>query len=321
MIAPIRQRDGGDAAPGSDPRGQRMPTIAYQSFNSNSSATHGLASMAYQGFTRDTNAHVTGHGHQALVLPHNPHNLQDAYEGPAHLRPIETLTGPQSANAFGAQISLAYQNFYRAIGSMPDIMVVGEFDASDPDFGNLVGSANMTVTPHPAKKACQSFTAISQNRIAAKISPIRQGEGYVAYSVGDMTVVFVHVPNKVAAKAGDAQQFYRNVAQALGERGRTIDLFIGDTNQPSFGFSAQALNAAFDTGAYTNASGQSGIEKFDNWNVSEGGTNSTGTKMYDIAVYRSDVNKLTAGPVYISQSAGATTVTDHCGLAVRIERK
>jgi hypothetical protein len=298
-----------------------MPTIAYQSFNANSSSAHGLASIANQGFTRDTNAHATGKGHQALVLPHNPQNLQDAYEGPAHLRPIETLAGPQSVGAFGAQVSLAFQNFFRAIGAMPDIMVVGEFDASDPDYGNLLGGSNITITPHPAKKACQSFTAISQNPVASNIGAIRQGEGYVAYSVGAMTVVFVHVPNKVAAKAPDTQQFYRNVAQSLGERGKSIDLFIGDTNQPSFGFSAQALNAAFNTSAYVNASGQSGIDKFDNWNVQEGGTNSTGTKMYDIAVYRSDLVRLVAGPVYISQSSGATTVTDHCGLAVRIERK
>jgi hypothetical protein len=298
-----------------------MPTIAYQSFNANSSSTHGLASIAYQGFTRDTNAHATGHGHQALVLPHNPQNLQDAYEGPAHLRPIEALTGPQSVNAFGAQVSLAYQNFYRAIGAMPDIMVVGEFDASDPEFGNLLGGSNVTVTPHPAKKACQSFTAISQNPVASGISPIKQGEGFVAYSVGTMVVVFVHVPNKVAAKAPDTQQFYRNIAQALGEKGKSIALFIGDTNQPSSGYSAQALNAAFGTDAYVNASGKSGIGKVDNWNVQEGGTNSTGTKMYDIAVYRSDLVNLVAGPVYISQSSGATTVTDHCGLAVRIDRR
>lgn len=298
-----------------------MPVIAYQSFNANSSATHGLASIAYQGFTRDTNAHATGQGHQALVLPHNPQNLQDAYEGPAHLRPIEALTGPQSVNAFGAQISLAYQNFYRAIGAMPDVMVVGEFDASDPDFGNLLGGSSMTITPHPAKKACQSFTAISQNPIASGIKPLKQGEGYVAYSIGTMVVVFVHVPNKVAAQALSAQQFYHNIAQALGEKGKTIDLFIGDTNQPNLGFSAKALNAAFGTDAYVNASGSSGITKLDNWNVQEGGTNSVGTKMYDIAVYRSDVVSLVAGPVYISQSSGATTVTDHCGLAVRIERK
>jgi hypothetical protein len=204
---------------------------------------------------------------------------------------------------------------------MPDIMVVGEFDASDPDFGNLLGGSNITVTPHPAKKACQSFTAISQNRVAANIRPLTQGEGYVAYAVGTMVVVFVHVPNKVAAKSADAQQFYRNIAHALGEKGKVIDLFIGDTNQPSFGFSAQALNMAFGTDAYVNASGKSGITKFDNWNVQEGGTNSVGTKMYDIAVYRSDMVDLLAGPAYISQSSAAVTVTDHCGLALRIERK
>ena len=298
-----------------------MPIIAYQSLNANSSTSHGLASMSFQRFTRDANAHATGGGHQALVLPHEPTNLQDAYHGPAHLRPVESLTGGQPASAFGAQVSLAYQNFYRAIGAMPDLMVVGEFDASHPDFSGMLGGSGMTVTAHPARKACQSFSAISQNAVASNIGFLGGGEGYVAYSVGDLVVVFVHVPNRIATSAHETQQFYLNIAHSLGARGKYIDLIIGDTNQPRFNFSAEVLNLAFGTTAYVNASSQSGISKFDNWNVTEGGTNSVGTKMYDVAVYRSDIDQLTGGPIYISQSSGAVTVTDHCGLAVGIARK
>ena len=51
------------------------------------------------------------------------------------------------------------------------------------------------------------------------------------------------------------------------------------------------------------------------------GFNSVATKMYDIAVYRSDTVVLKQATAYLSQSSGGVTVTDHCGLAVEIERK
>lgn len=298
-----------------------MPTIAYQSLNANASSTHGLASISNQKFTKDTNAYVTGQGHQALVLPHDSMELSTPIEGPAHLRPIEVLVSKHTVHAFGAQVSLAFQNFYRAMKDMPDLMVIGELDTSHPDFASMLGGSKIEVTAHPAKKACQSFTAISQTEVASNISFLLNGEGFVAYSVGDLVVVFVHVPNRIATSKAETQQFYLNIAHTLGAKAKYIDLIIGDTNQPSFNFSAEVLNLAFGTDAYKNASSQSGITKSDNWNVEEKGTNSTGTKMYDVAVYRSDINELTAGPIYISQSSGAVTVTDHCGLAVTIKRK
>ncbi|HEY4251403.1 MAG TPA: hypothetical protein VGM87_09380 [Roseomonas sp.] len=298
-----------------------MPTIAYQSFNANSSSTHGLASISSQNFTRQTNAHATGQGHQALVLPHISGHLTSPVEGPAHLRPVESLSGPQTVTTFGAQVSLAFQNFYRSLGSMPDIMVVGELDTSHPDFTGMVGGTGVSTTAHPSKKACQSFTAISQNAVASGISFLDSGEGYVVYAVGALVVVFVHVPNRIATKSDQTAQFYLDIAGSLGGKAKYIDLIIGDTNQPSFNFSAQVLNQAFNTNAYVNASSQANVSRYDSWNVPAGGTNSVGTKVYDIAVYRSDINILRHSPVYISQSAGAVTVTDHCGLALSIERK
>lgn len=298
-----------------------MPTIAYQSFNANASSTHGLASISNQRFTKQTNAYVTDKGDQALVLPHNPAHLTSPFHGPAELRPIEVLADPHTVNAFGAQVSLAFQNFYRAIQSMPDMMVIGEFDSSHPDFASMISGSDINITSHPAKRACQSFTAISQSAVASSIDFLQSGEGYVAYSIGGLVVVFVHVPNRVASSATGTEQFYLNIAHSLGAKAKYIDLIIGDTNQPRFNFSAEALNLAFGTKAYVNAGSQAGIVKADNWNVRESGTNSVGTKMYDIAVYRSDINTITAGPIYISQSSSAVTVTDHCGLAVNIARK
>ena len=117
-----------------------MPTIAYQSFNANSSSNHSLAATSLQRFTRDTNAHVTGQDHKALVLPTVPKEggITSPVYGPAHLKPIERLGSTQAVSVFGAQIALLWQNFYRQFGGMPDIMVCGEMDMSHPDFTGLV---------------------------------------------------------------------------------------------------------------------------------------------------------------------------------------
>jgi hypothetical protein len=298
-----------------------MPLIAYQSFNANSSSNHGLAATSLQRFTRETNAYVTKQGHQALVLPSDSGNLGTAIEGPAHLKPIEVLGSSQTINVFGTQISLLWQNFYREFGAMPDIMVCGEMDTSHPDFTGMVSDPNVTLEPIPAKKACQSFTAISQTPIASQIEFLTSGEGFAAYSVAGLIVVFVHVPNRIATSRNETQDFYLKIAHTLQVNHKIIDLVIGDTNQASFNFTAESLNLAFRTNAYKNATPAARVTKIDNFNVVENGTNSTGTKMYDVAVYRSDMVDLKNPTAYLSQSSGAVTVTDHCGLGVFIERK
>lgn len=297
-----------------------MPIIGYQSFNSNSSSSHGLGSASFQRFTVDTNRHVTQQGHQALVLPHNSGNLADPIEGPAHLRPIEVLSGPQPVPVFGTQISLVWQNFYRAFGGMPDIMVCGEIDTSHPDFASMISDPAITMRAMPSKKACQSFTAISQTTLASQVQHLGNGEGYCVYSVADLIVVFVHVPNRIATSLPETKDFYLNIAQSVLVGGKVIDLIIGDTNQGSFDFTASVLNTAFGTTAYMNATSGASVAKIDNYGVVERGTNSTGSKMYDVAVYRSDKVKL-VNAAYISQSSGAVTITDHCGLGVKVERK
>jgi hypothetical protein len=298
-----------------------VPIIAYQSFNANSSTNHGLKALSFQRFTLATNEHVTEEGHEALVLPYNASNLAAPIEGPAHLRPIEVLTTPQTIEVFGAQISLVWQNFNRVFGAMPDIMVCGELDASNADFANVVAGPNVAIDPVSAKKACQSFTAISQTSIASRIAFIAGGEGYVVYEVAGLVVVFVHVPNRIATSRNATQEFYIKIAQQMQVGGRTIHLVIGDTNQPNFNFTAEILNLAFKTDAYENATDTRDVEKLDNYNVVESGTNSTGTKMYDVAVYRSDLVDLKRSTAYLSQSSSAVTITDHCGLGVRVELK
>ena len=296
-----------------------MPVIAYQSFNANSSKNHGLSALTLQRFTKETNKYVTAKGDQALVLPSDPMDISTPIEGPAQLKPIEPLVDAQPLNVFGSQIALLWQNFYRQFGSMPDIMVCGEMDSSNSDFSAVVTDSKVTLTPHPAKMACQSFTAISQSTVTSQF--IKAGEGFVLYTVGNLVVCFVHVPNKIATSKHAVEKFYFEIAHYVGAHGAVIHVVLGDTNQPSFNFTAACLNIAFGTNAYVNASNGSSVEKIDNWNVTEKGTNSTGTKMYDIAVYRSDIVSLKKGTAYVSQSSSSVTITDHCGLGLDVELK
>jgi hypothetical protein len=113
------------------------------------------------------------------------------------------------------------------------------------------------------------------------------------------------------------QLFYHKIWHGLlSAKNQLIDIVIGDTNQQSHGFTANVLNALSGRNNYKNAAASASIEKFDNYNVVERGTNSAGSKMFDVAVYNSDVVTLAKGPVYISQSAAAVTVTDHCGIGI-----
>jgi hypothetical protein len=248
-------------------------------------------------------------------------DISTPIEGPAELKPIEVLVDKQPLIVFGSQIALLWQNFYRVFGEMPDIMVCGEMDSSNSDFSSVVTDSKVTLTPHPAKMACQSFTAISQSTVASKLLCIKAGEGFVLYLVDNLVVCFVHVPNKIATSKTAVQQFYFDIATHVKLLGAVIHVVLGDTNQPSFNFTASCLNVAFKTEAYVNANNGSNVVKIDNWNVTEKGTNSTGTKMYDIAVYRSDAVELKKETAYVSQSSSSVTITDHCGLGLNVVKK
>lgn len=186
-----------------------MPVIAYQSFNANSSKTHGIKALAMQSLTRATNADALRKGHQALVLPLVEGNLVLPVQGPANLVPIKPLTAPQTVPVFGAQIALVWQNIYRSFGSMPALMVCGELDTSNTEFTGIVTDASISLSAVSPVKACQSFTAISQTRPASQIQFLTSEIGYVVYTVAGLVVVFVHVPNKVATNKAATQQFYR----------------------------------------------------------------------------------------------------------------
>ena len=98
-----------------------MPVIAYQSFNANSSKSHGLSALTLQRFTKEANKYATGKNQQALVLPSDSMDISTPIEGPAQMKPIEVLVDKQPLQVFGTQIALLWQNFYREFGAMPGV--------------------------------------------------------------------------------------------------------------------------------------------------------------------------------------------------------
>ena len=296
-----------------------MPIIAYQSFNANSSSNHHTLALASQPLTRSTDGNMRKRGHEVLEYPQDPNNLNSPIEGPAFKRRIVTVEKKRyTSTVFGNHISQVWQHFQRELGGMPNIMVIGELDSSHSDFKQIVKGTDLLVEAFPQKKACQSFSAISQSETGSLISQVATGIGYVAYSVSGLNVVFVHVPNDFATNASKVEVFYQQIAEEFKSGGKIIHLVMGDTNQKSLDFTARALNGAFKTTTYKTAASKA--ELVDTYPLLKTGTNSTGKEMYDVAVYRSDLVEMEKA-VYISQSPTGITVTDHCGLGVVVKPK
>jgi hypothetical protein len=296
-----------------------MPIIAYQSFNANSSSNHSTQAVSFQRFTKDTNANTKKRKHDILEYPQDPTDLATPIEGPAFKHEVPFLTKDMhTTNVFGNHISQTWQHFVREFGAMPNIMVIGELDSSHTDFNKIVGGSNVNLESFSQTKACQSFTAISQSDTGSQIKLVASDIGYVAYSVFDLNVVFVHVPNAIATDKGKMQVFYKQVSQKIKMGGDVIHLVLGDTNQKTLSFTADVLNSCFGVTAYQTAASQASL--IDTYPLLTTGTNSTGKEMYDVAVYRSDLLDLEKA-VYISQSPTGVTVTDHCGLGVSVKVK
>jgi hypothetical protein len=238
----------------------------------------------------------------------------------------------QTVGVFGSQIAAVWGNFARHFeGRKPDIMVCGEIDASHPDLAKAFTSPDITVKVAAAKKACQSFSVISQSALGSKVNYLGEDTGYVACSVMDINVLFVHVPNALCQKRDEMVSWYSNIAKRFGSSCMTLDLVIGDTNQASGDFTRDVLSKAFGV-LYGNALGsEKQITKVDSVfatpmnakgpyaNVAEGGTNAGGTKMFDVAVFNTQTIKANK-VVYVSQASSGVTITDHSGLGVDVEK-
>ncbi len=297
-------------------RAKIVTIIAYQSFNANSSSTHSFSSMSDQRFTKSTNSNAMDWEEEILQYPTDRHNLNSPIEGPANKLPINKYKNSQhNVGIFGDHLSQVYQHFQRALGGMPDIMVIGEMDSSHQDFNMMVSGSNLTLNSFPNKKACQSFSATWQGN---HVKQLTAGVGYVVFSVNGFNIVFVHVPNEFATNEEKMINFYFGIAKDVNISGNIIHAVLGDTNQRRTNFTAEVLNYAFGVKTYATASDTAVL--VDTFPPRETGTNSNGKLMYDVAVYRSDLLEL-KNVAYISQSSTTFTVTDHCGLGIHVEAK
>jgi hypothetical protein len=250
------------------------------------------------------------------------------------------------------------QALYRQMNRMPDVTAFGELNGGHADFNTLneyvVGKMSGATSN---SRACNNFTVYCAN--SAKAECVGQGEGWYAIRYLGYVVVFVHVPNKVfknppvpktgpvrgvgaqnhAAKAANKPyarpaagqsnedrlvKFIQEIASAILQRcGATIDLIMGDTNQPAIGMTYESASKA--TGFTFKDAHTGAIAPIDSHDIKVRGTNAKVDKMYDVAVYNADTVKMKK-VCYWSQLApfnngsSVAAVTDHMGLAIQIEK-
>ncbi|NYE60056.1 hypothetical protein FHW58_001208 [Duganella sp. 1224] len=284
-------------------------------------------------------------------------------QGPAHLvapAPQGTIAkGFATTTFFDMMKHKVLQNrqaLFRQMQGMPDVTAFGELDGGHADFSRMneyVVSKMAGATSND--KACNNFTVYCAN--GANADCVGQGEGWYAIRYLGYVVVFVHVPNKLmkspkppkqGAVRGVAAQrqtvaaakpyarpaggqstedrlvkFYQDIASTIIRNGGgTIDLIMGDTNQSSGGVTPRVVSKA--TGLTFNNAHAGAIVPIDSYNVSVGGTNAKGDKLYDVAVYNAATVKVSK-VCYWSQLApfnngsAVAAVTDHMGLAIQIE--
>jgi hypothetical protein len=254
------------------------------------------------------------------------------------------------------------QGVFREMRKMPHVTAFGELDGAHSDFADMnefvVGRMTGASTN---KQACQNFSVYCSTGF--NVECVGSGEGWYAIRYLGYVVVFVHVPNRLMKSAakkpakqgpikGVAAQhqvkpapakpygkpvassssttrdglvkFYKNICDTiLKNGGGVIDVVMGDTNQSSGGVTPDVVGEATSM-PFQNAHGGDAINPVDGYDVSVGGTNSTGTRMYDVAVYNTATVKMKK-ICYWSQLApigdGSTVaaVTDHMGLAIEVE--
>lgn len=310
-----------------------MPVIAYQSLNSNSSTEHSISASNSQYFTRMThNKQAAQGGRWALSMP-TAEGVEPnvPIHGPAELLP----SAPQGFMGKGNHDNATFlgmimdksrqihQSIIRQLGPS-DVLVYGELNGSHADWASLAQHAGAYVGGGQATKACNSFAVFSGS---ANVQPIAQGFGWVGVKVYNVICVFVHVPNSIAKSTSAAVRFYQDIGSGILQLGHgAIDLILGDTNQASDQFTPQVVSRALGTPFKAAHSGAI-IEPIDTHQRSFGGSNSTASKMYDVAVYNTATIKVQkvaylsqATPVNAGGQRSVAAVTDHMGIAIKVEK-
>jgi len=220
-----------------------------------------------------------------------------------------------------------YQIAYREFSVNCDLIVFGELDSTHPDWQTLPNSAGAQKLVSRQPKACNCFSVHGANFVATHF--VSEGEGWCAARCQGILVVFVHVPNRLACKKEEATKFYSNIKNKLLNipDGGIPDVFIGDTNQPRENFSQDVINIGMDVKDRYRDAHTGGIKVVDSWSargVIHQGTNSTDTKIFDIAVY----NQVTVRDIeakYFTQLSytnnQAAAYTDHAGVLVKVLKR
>ncbi|WP_249383908.1 hypothetical protein [Chitinivorax sp. B] len=314
-----------------------MPVFAYQSLNSNASIDHGVGASKSQYFTRVTHDHSAkiSSGGWMLSLPINPNLAPDIpLYGPAQLLPTAAQgymnKGQHDDITFRDMVQRkalqTHQNLIRAFGTGFNLLVYGELDSGHSDWASMQQSAGRLLRVSSAEMACNSFSVHADNQRGMH-RYLGEGQGWIAVESYGVVAVFVHVPNAIATSDNKTIDFYAAINKKILQAGAGgIDIIMGDTNQASNGFTPKVVTSALGQ-SFEDAHPQSTIQPYDSYQRDFQGTNSTGTKKYDVAVYNRQTVKvkemiyLTQFTPVSSQSSYMTAaVTDHMGVAVRVEK-
>ncbi len=331
--------------------------IAYQSLNSNVQHEHNVAASTSQQHTRKAQRTLAGKQQDPYSLSYP--TIEDptpdiAVSGPPQL--LRTA-GPEAIDLkrdktkkrkrdvvdaedkelekaaermrgmFEGKARQIYQTSHREFGLPCNLLVFGELNSKNPSWANTSGATGALVHASIFPKACNCFSLHSAN--STKTTKfIDEGDGWVAANCNGVRVVFVHVPNSLAADKSKAITFYQTIKNKVLNNvtggGGVIDLIMGDTNQPHALFSPENISSGMD-GQFRDAhSANAPIIPADTYAVSFKGTNSVDNKKFDVAIYNTaTVKKVDVR--YISQLSSmgglAAAYTDHMGVMVKVDKK
>lgn len=320
--------------------------IAYQSLNSNVSHTHDIEASTSQAHTRKAQNKLAKKTTQSYSLRFpviNDGNTPDvAVHGPAELLPTapanfmdggrkrkyddmeaDDSTGRMLGMFHGKALQI-YQLAQREFGQACNLLTFGELDAKHKSWVDAEKVAGKLVHVSVFPKACNCFSLHSANS-ANTTKFIAEGDGWVAAVCNGVRVVFVHVPNSLAADSAKAQTFYQDIKNTVltSTGGGIIDLVVGDTNQPNALFSPINISAGLDGKFSDGHPSKNNISPVDTYDVKFKGTNSVDTKKFDVAIYNTaTVEKIDVR--YFSQlshvAKSAAAYTDHMGVLVRVKK-
>lgn len=309
--------------------------IFYQSMNSNSSYEHSLTNGSGQIHTRYADSSygkvlTDGSNVGFLFQPVNYDlDVKETLYGPPQLiQRYESLDkqGLQSSfsKALANSVRTSFQLSPRLFDSSTlSSLVLGEVDGDGDGWTGVLSELPglKHIGSSSVKKACQCFSAFG---VEGQTLPVINDSdvGWISVTTGGINVVYLHVPNEFANNKSKLEAFYLEIFQRHKKLELDIHLVVGDTNQKVMDRTLEAVKAKL-SGDWHQPVGQT-IEPTDTYGISRQGTNSTGTQIYDIAVY--NANLVTIELNYVSQlstedCSKTNAFTDHMGMIIKVTKK